>query len=78
MRHAALCLLCLSAALFSGCRMLDPNSKWNPNRGDYRDEFDIQQEARGGEAMDHEDLDGADRWILSPKARAINRNLGID
>jgi hypothetical protein len=78
MRHAALYFVCLSAVLFSGCNMLNPNTWMNPNRGDYHDEFDIQQEARGGEAMDHEDVDGIDKWILSPKARAINRNLGID
>lgn len=78
MRQSALCFLFLSAALFSGCKMLDPNTRLNPNRGEHHDEFDLRDEARGGEGMDHEDVDGIDKWILSPKARAINRNLGID
>lgn len=61
----------------SGC-ILDPNSRLNVNRGSYTDEYLIQKEARGTSDLEHEDADGLDQWLYSPKYRAINRDLGID
>jgi hypothetical protein len=58
--------------------MMDPNSRFNVNRGNYTDEFMVRKEARSTEALEHEDMEGADNWLLSPKARAINRDLGVD
>ncbi|HLJ12161.1 MAG TPA: hypothetical protein VKU82_13290 [Planctomycetaceae bacterium] len=76
MRRIALLALCLASTLLSGC---DPNSRFNVNRGDYHDEWDAPgQDGRAGQGLDHEDVDGLDKWLHSPKERAINRDLGID
>lgn len=58
--------------------MMDPNSRFNVNRGNYTDEYMVHKEARSTEALEHEDVEGIDKWMLSPKARAINRDLGVD
>ena len=58
--------------------MLDPNSRFNVNRGTYSDEYMVHKDARGTEAMDHEDVDGMDKWLHSPKYRAIMSDLGVD
>jgi len=84
MRHptriAVLITLGLPSLFGTGCSLLNPNSKLNVNRGDYHDEWDGPGVERrsSGEGMDHEDADGADKWLYSPKYRAINRNLGVD
>jgi hypothetical protein len=77
MRRSTVIVCCLFA-LSSGCSTLDSNSRWNVNRGDYNDEFMVRKEARGTEALDHEDVDGLDKWLHSPKYRAINKDLGVD
>jgi hypothetical protein len=69
---------CLLALLSSGCALMDSNSRFNVNRGDYTDEFMVGKEGRSTQALEHEDMEGADKWLLSPKARAINRDLGVD
>jgi hypothetical protein len=69
---------CLLTLLASGCSMLDPNSRFNVNRGTFTDEYMVHKEARSTDALEHEDMEGADQWLLSPKARAINRDLGVD
>jgi len=49
---------------------------YNPK--DYHDEFDVVgKEGRGHQEMEHES-DAFTKWIQSPKARNIERNLGID
>lgn len=58
--------------------MMDPNSPLNVNRGTYSDEYMVRGEARSSDAMEHEDADGLDKWLYSPKYRAINRDLGVD
>ena len=53
MRLALLALLCLSVLLVSGCKMFDPNSRLNPNRGEYHDEGDlVGKEGRGDQSID--------------------------
>jgi hypothetical protein len=77
MRRSALALLCLSSLLFPGCKMLDPDSKLNPNRGDYHDEYDaVGKEGRGNTEREKQ-VDPVGGWLYSPEARAINRNLGV-
>jgi len=77
MRQSAFALLCLSSLLFPGCALLGPDSKLNPNRGEYHDEFDsVGKEARGNEAREAQ-VDPLGQWLYSPEARAINRNLGV-
>ena len=78
MRLIALLLLSLLIPLSSGCKPLDPNSKWNVNRGEYHDEYDIAgKEGRYGGEMEKEP-DGLGKWLYSPKARAIDRHLGVE
>ena len=77
MRRTALLLSCLFAICGSGCAMLDPNSKLNPNRGEYHDEFDtVGKEGRGNVEREKK-IDPLGDWLYSPEARAINRNLGV-
>jgi hypothetical protein len=78
MRLLALALLSVPVLSFSGCKPLDPNSKWNVNRGEYHDEYDIaSKEGRNGEEIEKEP-DGLGKWLYSPKARAIDRHLGVE
>lgn len=79
MRQTALLAWCALTLLSAGCSMIDPNSRMNVNRGAFNDDYSVvRKEGRSGEQMDHEDTDGMDKWLYSPKARAINRNLGVD
>jgi len=76
---AVVIILGLSSMFQCGCSMINPNSKINVNRGDYHDEWDAGGvERRATDGMEHEDAEGLDNWIHSPKYRAINRNLGLD
>jgi hypothetical protein len=79
-RKTALLLLGMSSFFICGCSMFSPNSKLNVNRGDYHDEWEAGGVERRAstEGMDHEDADGLDKWLYSPRYRAINRNLGVD
>ncbi len=58
--------------------MMDPNSPLNVNRGTYSDEYMVRKDARASDEMEHEDVDGLDKWLYSPKYRAINKDLGVD
>jgi hypothetical protein len=80
LRDTVFMLLGLSLLVNSGCTFLNPNNKLNVNRGDYHDEWEAGGVERRAstEGMDHEDADGLDKWLYSPKYRAINRNLGVD
>lgn len=78
MRRISLPVWCLLTLACSGCGTLDPNNRFNVNRGNYSDEYMINKEARSGTQVDHEDVDGLDNWLYSPKHRAINRDLGVD
>jgi len=76
MRQIAFVLLGVSTLLASGC-ILDPNSRFNVNRGEYHDEYDIAgKEGRAGSDSE-KDVDPVGQWLYSPEARAINRNLGV-
>ena len=80
LRDTALLLLGLSSLFHSGCAFINPNNKLNVNRGDYHDEWEAGGVERRAttDGMEHEDADGLDKWLYSPKYRAINRNLGVD
>jgi hypothetical protein len=80
MRPTVILLLGLLALIHCGCSMLDPNSKFNVNRGEHHDEWDgagVERRAMS-DGLDHEDVDGLDKWLYSPTYRQINRNLGVD
>jgi len=79
-RPAVLMLLGLSSLLSTGCSLLNPNSKLNVNRGEYNDEWGAGGVERRAstDGMEHEDADGLDKWLYSPKYRAIMANLGVD
>jgi hypothetical protein len=78
MRPKTLTLLCLATLFFSGCKTFDPESKYNPNRGEYHDEGDlVGKEGRGDQEIDQAP-DKMGSWLYSPKARAISRNLGVE
>jgi hypothetical protein len=77
MRQIAFIWLSLLSSLASGC-VLDPNSGFNVNRGEYHDEYDVaSKEGRSDQAVEKAP-DGMGSWLYSPKARAIARNLGAE
>ena len=76
MRTRLCALSCLVSLVLAGCKMLEPNSPLNVNRGTHYDEWSIGDEARAGEAVEKDYNDPLDQWIHSPKYRAINRDLG--
>ena len=59
-------------------RSRDLDSDDNRNGGEYVDPWRfVGKEGRADEQMEHES-DGLTKYMSSPKARAIERNLGID
>jgi hypothetical protein len=75
MRTIAFLLLGLTSLFASGC-LMDPNSRFNVNRGEYHDEYDMAgKEGRGDQGIEKAP-DRMGSWLYSPKARAISRNLG--
>lgn len=84
MRRFLLILVCCACGSSIGCQTMNRRAMseaertevYNPK--DYTDEYDVVgKEGRGHQAMEHES-DFLTRFISSPKARAINRNLGYD
>jgi hypothetical protein len=57
---------------------LNPNSKWNVNRGEYRDEWDTVGVERNAAEEPEKEPDGLGKWLYSPKARAIFKSTGSD
>lgn len=50
----------------------------DPNSADYHDEWEsVGSEGRGDQSFEKES-DGLTKWISSPKARSIERNLGVE
>jgi hypothetical protein len=78
MRFVFLVILVLMMPMAAGCAVFNPNSRWNVNRGEYHDDADlVGREGRGDQAVEKAP-DGMGSWLYSPKARAINRNLGVE
>jgi len=78
MRLTALLSLCLASLLVSGCKVFDPDSKYNVNRGELHDENDLPGKiGRGDQEVDRAP-DGLGKWLYSPKARQISHNLGAE
>jgi hypothetical protein len=76
-RHAALAL-CLISVVCSGCMSLNPDSKLNVNRGEYRDEWNVVGAERNADQEPEKEPDGLGKWLYSPKARAIFKSTGSD
>jgi hypothetical protein len=78
MRPIALVLLCLTSTFLCGCSAFNPDSKWNVNRGEYHDESDLVGKVGRGDQQLEKPPDSMGNWMYSPKARAIQRNLGVE
>ena len=76
MRPILFLVLATSSLLASGC-IMDPNSRFNVNRGEYHDESDMVGKVGRGDTPAEKDVDPLGQWLYSPEARAINRNLGV-
>ena len=76
MRPIAFLMLAASSLFASGC-ILDPNSRFNVNRGEYHDENDMVGKVGRGDTAAEKEVDPMGRWLYSPEAQAINRNLGV-
>ncbi len=77
MRALAFLVFGLTSLLASGC-IFDPNSRFNVNRGDAHDEYDVAgQIGRGGDDIEKAP-DPMGKWLYSPRYREINRNLGVE
>jgi hypothetical protein len=57
---------------------MDPNSKWNVNRGEYHDEWNQVGSERNSDQEPEKEPDGLGKWLYSPKARAIFKSTGSD
>lgn len=66
--------LLLLAAL-PGCSLLD---SYQTEASRYRDDYDFVGEEGRGDRPREKESDGLSKWIESPQARSINRNLGIE
>lgn len=80
MRGILFVLICCAAGLSAGCATNDNLMKSGGDQDqsfDYHDEWDsVRKEGRGSEATEKE----WDSWtpkLMSPKAMAIERNLGL-
>ena len=78
MRPITLALICLTSMLHCGCAAFNPDSKWNVNRGEYHDESDLVGKVGRGDQQLEKPPDGMGSWLYSPKARAIQHNLGVE
>jgi hypothetical protein len=80
MRPFVLLLACLACGLPAGCQSFRPSARDYADEANdpdgAHDEWDsVRQEGRGTDATEHE----WDKWtpkLMSPKAMAIERNLG--
>jgi len=94
MRRFCLWILAASSlAAVGGCALVQPaqtlaRSSWRslrPKPNDYRDTIDesedqwafVGEEARGTRPVEH-DPDPFKKFLMSEKARSIERNLGVD
>jgi hypothetical protein len=68
----------LAVPLASGCKLFDPNSKFNVNRGELHDENDLPGKIGRGDQEVEKSPDGLGKWLYSPKARQISHNLGTE
>ena len=78
MRLIALVVVCLTSMFLCGCSTFNANSKWNVNRGEYHDENDLVGKVGRGDQQLEKPPDGLGSWMYSPKARAIQHNLGVE
>ncbi|RMG37357.1 MAG: hypothetical protein D6725_08995 [Planctomycetota bacterium] len=93
-RLIAALLVAGSLTAASGCALVEPGKEFfrqswrifRPKTSDYRDTTQeevedgwsfVGKEARGNQPIEHEN-DPFKRYLMSPKARSIERNLGID
>jgi hypothetical protein len=76
MRAILFLVLAASSLFASGC-ILDPNSRFNVNRGEHHDENDMVGKVGRGDTAAEKDVDPLGQWLYSPEHRAINRNLGV-
>lgn len=89
-----LALLFLAFGISNGCALMEPTRELSqttmksmtPRTGGYRDTTDeetdewdfVGKEARGSSAMEQDPDPWWQQWIMSDKARSIERNLGIE
>jgi hypothetical protein len=76
-RHIAFSMF-LTSVVCSGCMSLSPDSKWNVNRGEYHDEWNMAGAERNADQEPEKEPDGLGKWLYSPKARAIFKSTGSD
>ena len=68
----------LTSAVKETLTMFRPSSDdgWDPTENPDPQWDSVGVEARGGQALEYEN-DPSRKWLMSPKARSIERNLGI-
>ena len=78
MRYLLLFPALLALLLVAGCKMFDPDSKFNVNRGELHDENDLPGKVGRSDQEIERAPDKLGSWLYSPKARQISRNLGTE
>ncbi len=88
MKRLSLTAVALGFAIFcgSGCQLMKSMSMVAPSPSDYRDTTDeeddewasVGEEARGNRPVEKDPDQWWRNWLMSGRARAIERNLGIE
>jgi len=73
MRYRLCCLLLL--ATLTGCSLFQ---QYQDDAARYRDDYDFVGDEGRGDRPREKESDGLSKWVESPQARSINRNLGIE
>jgi hypothetical protein len=77
--YAIFVLALLSSSCLTGCSFFrDLQSKKETELDSYHDEYKVAGDEGRADLPREKETDGLSAWMESPKARAINKNLGID
>lgn len=77
MRQITFAVVCLASLLSQGCKMFQPDSPLNVNRGVAHDEYDAAAKEARGNTEPEKRVDGLGDWLYSPEAKQINAHLGV-
>lgn len=80
MRTFVILMLTLTAfSQIAGCQMVrNLRDKLTKDQEDFQDDYKVAGEEGRAELPREKETDGLTPFLESPKARAINKNLGID
>lgn len=79
MRYLIACLTCLFVSGLLGCSTFQQAYKYQEDAiKEYHDDWKIVGEEGRGELPREKETDKLTPWLQSPRARAIEKNMGFD